>query len=200
MKIFLGWGAFAEFCEYLLPDIELAVEKETGESVPISFDLSDKTLLAEIPDEYLYALKRFAAHIQMKGKVPEKSYAESLNGVGEEEEEELIHYYDSYKKGYKFPHLVFFSETLGVYLPIRNLKEPIHFEHEDRKIEMCSIGSLYELEKELQELKVYIKETLDGKVEENSPWRVEEETLNKFLEFTRLAIKRNKPLVVLGED
>jgi len=106
LKIFLGWGAFAEFCEYMLPDIELAIEKEAGESIPVSFDLSDKKLVAEFPDEYLYALKRFAAHIQIKGEVPEKSFVETLN----EEDEELIHYYDSYKKGYKFPHLVFFSE------------------------------------------------------------------------------------------
>lgn len=196
MKIFLGWGAFAEACEYLLPDIELAIEKETGESIPVSFELSDKKLVAQFPDEYLYALKRFAAHIQIKGKIPEKSFIESSN----EEDEELIHYYDSYKKGYKFPHLVFFSETLGVYLPIKNLKEPIHFEHEDRKIEMCSIGSLYELERELQELKKLLNKPYEGKFQEEAPWHVEIETLNQLLELVELAIKENKPLVFMGED
>jgi hypothetical protein len=196
LKIFLGWGAFAEACEYLLPDIELAIEKETGESIPVSFELSDKKLVAQFPDEYLYALKRFAAHIQIKGKIPEKSFIESSN----EEDEELIHYYDSYKKGYKFPHLVFFSETLGVYLPIKNLKEPIHFEHEDRKIEMCSIGSLYELERELQELKKLLNKPYEGKFQEEAPWHVEIETLNQLLELVELAIKENKPLVFMGED
>ena len=196
MKIFLGWGAFAEFCEYMLPDIELAIEKEAGESIPVSFDLSDKKLVAEFPDEYLYALKRFAAHIQIKGEVPEKSFVETLN----EEDEELIHYYDSYKKGYKFPHLVFFSETLGVYLPVKNLKEPIHFEHEDKKIEICSIGSLYGLERELKELKKLLNRTYEGEFEESTPWHVEIETLNKLLELVELAIKENKPIVLMGED
>ena len=196
MKIFLGWGAFAEFCEYMLPDIELAIEKEAGESIPVSFDLSDKRLVAELPDEYLYALKRFAAHIQIKGEVPERSFVETLN----EEDEELIHYYDSYKKGYKFPHLVFFSETLGVYLPVKNLKEPIHFEHEDKKIEICSIGSLYGLERELKELKKLLNRTYEGEFEENAPWHVEIETLNKLLELVELAIKENKPIVLMGED
>jgi len=196
LKIFLGWGAFAEFCEYMLPDIELAIEKEAGESIPVSFDLSDKRLVTELPDEYLYALKRFAAHIQIKGEVPERSFVETLN----EEDEELIHYYDSYKKGYKFPHLVFFSETLGVYLPVKNLKEPIHFEHEDKKIEICSIGSLYGLERELKELKKSLNRTYEGEFEENTPWHVEIETLNKLLELVELAIKENKPIVLMGED
>jgi hypothetical protein len=96
--------------------------------------------------------------------------------------------------------LVFFSETLGVYLPIKNLKEPIHFEHEDRKIEMCSIGSLYELERELQELKKLLNKPYEGKFQEEAPWHVEIETLNQLLELVELAIKENKPLVFMGED
>ena len=182
MKVSLGWGAFAELCEYLIPDIELAIEKETGEGINFVLDYSDKVLLGEFPDEHLYALKKLAAYIHFKGEPP----------AGEDhlEDEELLTYIDTYKKDYHFGSLVFFSETVGVYLPIKNLQEPLHFEHEDRSVEICSIGSLYKLKEELLELREKLKE---------KPHGVEWELLNRLLSWTEEAIKRKKPLVLVGE-
>ena len=197
MKIYKGWGAFAERCEYLLPDIELAVEKLTGETIPVSYDLSDKKLLGEFPDEYLYALKRVAAHLQMGGKLPEKSFIEDIESS--EEDEELLGYIDSYEKGFKYGSLVFFSETVGVYLPVKGLDEPIHFEHEDRNIEMCSIGSLYALKRDLEELKKALEGKAQGEFDENIPWHIEREILEKLLKWTNEAIEEKKPLVLVGE-
>jgi hypothetical protein len=195
VKVYKGWGAFAELCEYLIPDIELAIEKLTGETIPLSYDLSDKKLLGEFPDEYLYALKRVAAHVQMKGELPPTSFAEDLS----EEDEEYIGYIEGYEKGFKFGSLVFFSETVGVYLPVKGLDEPIHFEHEDKSVEMCSIGSLYALREDLRELKELLENKAEGEFDESIPWHVEKEIVNKLLEWTEEAIKEQKPLVLVGE-
>ncbi len=186
MKVYLGWGVFSELCEYLMADIELAIEKETGEKVNFVWDYSDRILLGEFPDEHLYALKRVAAHIHFKGEPPETSLAEEEDI----EDEELITYIDTYKKDYHFGSLVFFSETVGVYLPLKNLREPLHFEHEDGNIEICSVGSLYQLKEELLELKEKLKE---------KPLVVEFEILNSLLSWSEEAIKREKPLTIVGE-
>jgi hypothetical protein len=197
VKVYKGWGAFAELCEYLIPDVELAIEKLTGKSIPLSYDLSDKILLGKFPDEYLYALKRVAAHLQMKGKLPSTSFVEDLETF--DEDEELLAYIDGYKKGFKYGSLVFFSETVGVYLPLKGLEEPIHFEHEDKSVEMCSIGSLYALRENLKELKELLEKKADGKFDESIPWHVEREIVNKLLGWTEEAIKEQKPLVLVGE-
>jgi len=186
VKVYLGWGVFSELCEYLMADIELAIEKETGEKVNLVLDYSDRILLGEFPDEHLYSLKRVAAHIHFKGEPPETSPAEA----DDIEDEELITYIDTYKTDYHFGSFVFFSETVGVYLPLKGLKEPLHFEHEDRKIEICSVGSLYKLKDELLELKEKLKE---------KPLFVELEILNKLLSWSEEAIKREKPLTIVGE-
>ena len=198
MKFYLGWGPFLELCEYLLPDIELAIEKETGEKPEIVFDYTDKKLLGELPDEYLYALKRVAAHLFMKGELPEKSLAEESSA--ELEDDELITYIETYKKEYHFASLIFFSETVGVYLPVKRLEEPLHFEHESKKIEICSIGSLYKLKEELAELKEKLGKRPEGEFDEDIPWHIEFEILEKLLEWTEEAIKVKKPLTVIGEE
>ena len=197
MKIYLGWGAFLEHCEYLLPDIELAIEKETGEKLEVVFDYSDKKLLGEFPDEYLYALKRVAAHLHLKGELPERSLAEDTKA--DIEDEELITYIDTYERNIPFGSLVFFSETLGVYLPVKGLNEPLHFEHEDKEIEICSVGSLYRLREDLLALKEKLGERPEGEFDENVPWHIEFEILEKLLDWTEKALEEKKPLVVVGE-
>ena len=197
MKVYLGWGIFLEYCEYLLPDIELAIEKETGEKLKVVFDYGDKKLLGEFPDEYLYALKRVAAHLFLKGEIPRQSLAEDTSAAAEDDE--LITYIDSYKKGYQFASLIFFSENFGVYLPVKGLEEPLHFEHEGRKIEICSIGSLYKLREELLQLKEKLGEKPKGEFNEELPWHIEFEILEKFLGWTEKAIKEEKPLILVGE-
>lgn len=196
MKAYLGWGAFLELCEYLLPDIELAIEKETGEKPEIVFDSNDKELLGSFPDEYLYALKRLAAHLSLKGTIPERSFIEDTAAA---EDDELITYIDNYKKGAQFASLVFFSESLGVYLPVKGLKEPLHFEHEDKDIEICSVGSLYQLKEDLLKLKEQLGTRPEGKFDENLPWHIEFEILDKLLSWTERAIREKKPLVLIGE-
>ncbi len=197
MKVYEGWGAFAERCEFLLPDIELAIEKLTGETIPTSFDLSDKRLLGEFPDEYLYALKRVAAHLHMSGKLPLKSFVEDVESA--DEDEVLAEYVEKYKKGFKFGSLVFFSETVGVYLPVKGLEEPLHFEHEDKSVEICSVGSLYALKEDLEELKRALEGKAEGEFDEEIPWHVEREILQKLTEWVETAIREKKPLVLVGE-
>jgi len=194
VKIYKGWGAFAELCEHLLPDIELALEKLAHEELPSSFDLSDKELLGEFPDEYLFALKRVAAHVHASGRLPEKSFAESWD------DEELEDYITNYEKGFKFGSLIFFSETVGVYLPVKGLEEPIHFEHEDKNIEMCSVGSLYRLREDLKELKALLEEKVSVETfDETVPWHVEVELVNRLLKWVEEAIEEKKPIVLVGE-
>ena len=187
-----------EVCEYLLPDIELAIEKETGEKPEIVFDYRDKELLGEFPDEYLYALKRVAAHLHVRGELPARSLAEDTSA--EIEDDELITYIDTYERGYRFASLVFFSETLGVYLPVKGLEEPLHFEHEGKHIEICSIGSLYKLKEDLEELKEELGERPEGEFNEDIPWHIEFEILEKLLHWTERAIAEKKPLVLVGEN
>jgi len=196
MKVYLGWGAFLQLCEYLLPDIELAIEKETGEKPKIVFDYNDKELLGEFPDEYLYALKRLAAHLSLKGTVPERSFVEDTSAA---EDDELITYIDNYKKGAEFASLIFFSESLGIYLPVKGLKEPLHFEHEDKSVEICSIGSLYSLRDDLLKLKEKLGNKPEGQFDEKVPWHIEFEILEKLLNWTERAIREEKPLILVGE-
>ena len=198
MKVYLGWGAFLEVCEYLLPDIELAIEKETGEKPEIVFDYVDKELLGEFPDEYLYALKRVAAHLHLKGTLPERSLAEDTSA--DIEDDELITYIDTYERGFSFASLIFFSETVGVYLPIKGLDEPLHFEHEGKGVEICSVGSLYKLKEELEEIKQNLGKRPEGEFNENLPWHIEFEILEKLLHWTERAIEEKKPLVLVGEN
>ena len=198
MKVYLGWGAFLELCEYLLPDIELAIEKETGEKPEIVFDYGDKKLLGEFPDEYLYALKRVAAHLHLKGTLPERSLAEDTSA--DIEDDELITYIDTYERGFGLASLIFFSETVGVYLPVEGLDEPLHFEHERKGIEICSIGSLYKLKEELEELRKKLGERPEGEFNENIPWHIEFEILEKLLHWTERAIEEKKPIVLVGES
>ncbi len=198
MKVFKGWGAFLELCEYLLPDIELAVEKLTGETLSFPYDPSDKELLGEFPDEYLYALKRVAAHLQVAGKLPLKSFVEDIETA--EEDEVLAEYIDKYKKGFKFGSLVFFSETVGVYLPVEGLEEPIHFEHEDKSVEICSVGSLKLLKRDLEELKKALEGKAVGDFNEDIPWHVEREVVSKLLSWCDRALEEKKPLVLVGEE
>jgi len=198
MKIYLGWGAFLEHCEFLLPDISLAIEKETGEPLEVEFDYSDKALLGEFPDEYLYALKRVGAHIQKKGQIPKTSFIEDL--LDEEIDETLAEYIDRYQKGFKFGSLIFFSETLGVYLPVKGLEEPLHFEHEEKTIEICSVGSLYTLKRDLEELRKLLEEKRKENSHEEVPWHIELQLVDKLLQYTERAIKENKPLILVGED
>lgn len=196
MRVFLGWGAVLKFCEYLLPDIELAIEKETGESLEFDYNPDDIEELEPIPDEYIYALKRVAAHFAMKGELPPLSYAEDRDI----EDDELITYIDTYKGDYEFASLIFFSETLGIYLPVKGLKEPLHFEHEDRNIEICSVGSLYQLMEELEKLKNLLKEKPKGEFREEEPWHVELKAVETLLEYTNRAIEKKKPLTLVGEE
>jgi hypothetical protein len=196
LRIYLGWGAVLRYCEYLLPDIELAIEKETGETLEIDYNPKDIEELEPIPDEYIYALKRAAAHFAVKGELPPLSYAED-SGL---EDDELITYIDTYKGNYEFASLIFFSETLGVYLPVKELKEPLHFEHEDRNIEMCSIGSLYQLKEDLEKLKNLLKEKPKGEFLEGEPWHIELKAVETLLEYTNRAIEKKKPLTLVGEE
>lgn len=196
MKVYLGWGAVLRFCEYLLPDIELAIEKETGEALDIKYDFDDIEELEPIPDEYIYALKRTAAHFALKGNLPPLSFAED-NSV---EDEELIAYIDTYKGNYEFASLVFFSETLGIYLPVKGLKEPLHFEHEEKNIEICSIGSLFRLKEDLQRLEELLREKPKGDFDEKIPWHVELKAVRTLLDYTDRAIDKNKPLTLVGEE
>ncbi|NPB05022.1 MAG: hypothetical protein GXO08_01395 [Aquificae bacterium] len=198
MKFYLGWGKFLELCEHMVPDLELAIEKETGERLEVVFDYKDKTLLGEFPDEYLYALKRLAAHLEMKGKLPDLSFVEDLRTP--EEDDVLIEYIDTYRREYKYSHLVFFSEQLGVYLPVKGLKEPLHFEYEGKEAEICSVGSLYELRQELLDLKEKLNKEPPEEFDESVPWHIEAEVLSKLLGWCERAIEEKKPLVVVGED
>ncbi len=198
MKAYLGWGAFAQKCEHLVPDIEYAIQQILGKPFSFSLDLSDIKYLGRINDEYLYALKRLAAHIHFDGKAPSTSFIEDLENP--EEDQKLAKYIDSYKKGTPFGSLIFFSETLGIYLPIKELKEPLHFQHEDKNIEICSVGSLYQLREELQKLEEKFKPPYQGSFNEEIPFSVEIETLKTLSGWVSKALEEEKPLVLVGED
>jgi hypothetical protein len=182
----------------MVPDLELALEKEAGEKFEVVFDYRDKKLLGEFPDEYLYALKRAAAHLELKGELPQKSFIEEIESF--DDDDVLIEYIDTYSSEYRYSHLIFFSEELGVYLPVKGLKEPLHFEYEGKEAKICSVGSLYRLRNELLDLKEKLKVKPSEFFDENIPWQVEMKILEKLLEWTQEALKAKKPLVVEGED
>jgi hypothetical protein len=89
---------------------------------------------------------------------------------------------------------------LGIYLPIKELKEPLHFQHEDKNIEICSVGSLYQLREELQKLEEKFKPSYQGSFNEEIPFSVEIETLKTLSGWVSKALEEEKPLVLVGED